>query len=86
MKMKRSCYRTPMRARLLAAACMIFLLTALLAGCQRTGEAETKSDLPAITVGCDTYAPFSYVDVDGNLTGIDIELATEAFHRMGYEP
>ena len=26
------------------------------------------------------------MDVDGNLTGIDIELASEAFSRMGYEP
>lgn len=43
-------------------------------------------DRPTVTVGCDTYSPFSYVDVDGNLTGIDIELASEAFSRMGYEP
>ena len=36
-------------------------------------------------VGCDDYAPFSYVDVDGNMTGIDVELARESFSRMGYQ-
>ena len=39
-----------------------------------------------IVVGCDDYTPFGYMDVNGNQTGIDVELATEAFHRMGYEP
>ncbi|WP_254479247.1 transporter substrate-binding domain-containing protein, partial [Salmonella enterica] len=39
-----------------------------------------------IVVGCDDYTPFSYMDVNGNQTRIDVELATEAFHRMGYEP
>ena len=38
-----------------------------------------------IVVGCDDYTPFSYMNVNGNQTRIDVELATEAFHRMGYE-
>ena len=64
--------------------------TALAAGCgslkaeYSAGKAEDS--LPVITVGCDTYPPFSYVDVDGNLTGIDVELAREAFGRIGYHP
>lgn len=64
------------------------LLGSLLSGCtSQPGETNKDGEnLPVITVGCDTYSPFSYVDVDGNLTGIDIELATEAFHRMGYRP
>ena len=32
------------------------------------------------------YPPFSYMDTDGEPTGIDMNLAEEAFHRMGYEP
>ena len=60
----------------------------LLYGCGNK-EKESKndsSDLPVITVGCDDYSPYSYADVDGNLTGIDVELAKEAFSRMGYAP
>ena len=62
-------------------------LAGMLAGCGRTAGAQTteaESALPVVTVGCDDYAPFSYVDVDGNMTGIDVELAREAFGRMGY--
>ena len=32
------------------------------------------------------YEPYFYKDIDGKFTGIDVELAKEAFHRMGYEP
>lgn len=39
-----------------------------------------------MTVGCDNYSPFSYTDANGNMTGIDVELAREAFARMGYSP
>ena len=64
------------------------LLLALLAGCggQTQAVPSGAEDLPTVTVGCDSYPPFSYVDVDGNMTGIDVDLAREAFRRMGYEP
>ncbi len=39
-----------------------------------------------LIIGCDNYSPFSYADDDGNMTGIDVELAREAFSRMGYTP
>lgn len=77
-------HRKRRRAAFLA---MLLLLSFLVSGCGTGGQtAKTESSLPAVHVGCDTYAPFSYTDVDGNLTGIDIELAREAFHRIGYEP
>lgn len=72
-----------------AAACLcVFLTAALCAGCGSRSNAvkNHEEDLPVITVGCDNYSPFSYMDVDGDLTGVDVDLATEAFHRMGYEP
>lgn len=62
------------------------LAAVLLSGCgtHTGGAAETEDDRPVIVAGCDNYAPFSYVDVDGNMTGIDVELGREAFARMGY--
>ena len=66
---------------LLALLCTLCLLTGCL---PQSGENAAEEDLPVITVGCDDYTPFSYVDADGNMTGIDVELAREAFRRMGY--
>ena len=71
--------------RLPALMCAVCLLAGLLSGCgERTAKETAGEDLPVITVGCDDYAPFSYADADGNMTGIDVELAKEAFSRMGY--
>ena len=43
-----------------------------------------ESGLPQIIVGSDTYPPYIYLNNDGVPTGIDVEIATEAFRRMGY--
>lgn len=57
------------------------------AGCSAHAAAtDPYAALPTVLVGCDTYPPYSYTGADGQPTGIDIELATEAFHRMGYRP
>lgn len=73
--------------RLITAVCLLCITLVMLAGCgnRDSGEAETERELSTVIVGCDTYPPFSYVDVDGNLTGIDVDLAREAFRRMDYE-
>lgn len=63
---------------------LLAVLLILLGGCGKNAENAIAADLPVVTVGCDNYAPFSYVDVDGNMTGIDVELARQAFSRMGY--
>lgn len=69
-----------------ALLCTVCLLTALLTACagQSTAQSKNTENLPTIMVGCDDYTPFSYLDADGNMTGIDVALATEAFRRMGY--
>lgn len=67
---------------LLSALC----LAVLLVGCARGQAADTDADLPVIKVGMDSYPPFSYLDANGQATGIDVELAREAFSRMGYQP
>jgi len=65
----------------------IFLAAVLLCGCSAgMTTASSKDAAKTIKVGCDTYAPFSFLDADGKPTGIDVELAVEAFRRMGYEP
>ncbi len=72
--------------KLLALFCVIFTVAGMLVGCgsQAKNHATEDKTLPVIVVGCDDYTPFSYVDADGKMTGIDVELAEEAFWRMGY--
>lgn len=82
--MKKQTKRLRRWGLLLAAA---GLCAALLGGCGHTAEpqAESTAELPVILVGSDNYPPFNYLDVDGAPTGIDVDLATEAFRRMGYQ-
>lgn len=47
-------------------------------------SAASDSALPALTVGSDTYPPYVYMDNNGDITGLDVEIAEEAFRRMGY--
>lgn len=68
---------------------LLALAGSLMCGCgaQQTEDTEdNNAGLPVVVVGCDNYSPFSYADVDGDMTGIDVELAREAFSRMGYAP
>ena len=66
---------------LLAVLCLC-----LLAGCGAgTSTAKRDKALPKIIVGSDNYPPFNYTDKDGRPTGIDVEIAEEAFGRMGYD-
>ena len=48
------------------------------------GTDAKNSDLPQILIGSDTYPPYIYLNNDGTPAGIDVEIATEAFRRMGY--
>lgn len=64
---------------------LILCCLCLLCGCGNSSSTDTSSQLEKIIVGSDTYPPFVYLDESGNPTGIDVDIATEAFRRMGYE-
>lgn len=68
--------------------CLFCLGTALTLGSIQSVGASTKEkeELTEIVVGCDEYEPYNYFDKNGNLVGIDADLAEEAFNRMGYSP
>ena len=63
---------------LLAAAAAVGSLTSCV------GKETKDSGLAQLVVGSDTYPPYIYLNNDGVPTGIDVEIATEAFRRMGY--
>ena len=65
--------------------CTLLAASAALGGLTACGGTDAKnSDLPQILIGSDTYPPYIYLNNDGTQAGIDVEIATEAFRRMGY--
>lgn len=79
-------FRIIARARRgIALLCVLCMVGTVLFGCAQPGDGGAE-ELPTVIVGSDNYPPFNYEDTDGKPTGIDVELATEAFSRMGYRP
>ena len=65
--------------------CTLLAASAALGGLTACGGTDAKnSDLPQILIGSDTYPPYIYLNNDGTPAGIDVEIATAAFRRMGY--
>lgn len=74
-----------LRAGLVLGAVWCLALALGSCGGQTETETASHSDLPVILVGSDNYPPFHYEDANGQPTGIDVDLAKEAFRRMGYQ-
>ena len=74
------------RRGLRLAACLLALATCavLLCSCLHPGKADSyTAAMPVIVVGSDNYPPFNYMGTDGAPTGSDVDLAPEAFGRLG---
>ena len=66
-------------------SCTLLAASAAVGSLTSCGGTDAKeSGLPQIIVGSDTYPPYIYLNNDGVPAGIDVEIATEAFRRMGY--
>ena len=65
--------------------CTLLAASTALGGLTACGGTDAKnSGLSQILIGSDTYPPYIYLNNDGTPAGIDVEIATEAFRRMGY--
>ena len=71
--------------RVIAGILLAGILAVTLAGSKNTDNTKEKTEKPVITLGSDSYPPYNYLNEDGVPTGIDVELAAEAFKRMGYQ-
>ena len=58
----------------------------MLGGCGVKKEKAADNELPEIVIGIDYFEPYSYQVSNGEYKGIDVELAKEAFQRLGYQP
>ena len=65
--------------RVIAGILLAGILAVTLAGCKNTDNTKEETERPVITLGSDNYPPYNYLNEDGVPTGIDVELATEAF-------
>ena len=72
-----------MKKGLLAAALAVMLTLTACGGAESDPSAE---DLPRLVIASDNYKPYSYVGPNGNLIGVDVDLAAEACRRLGYAP
>lgn len=76
-------------AALMFVICLIFLTA-----CSASGDGQGSSEAAAssasldktITVGYEVYPPLCYLDEDGSPAGIDMDIAAEAFRRLGLTP
>ena len=58
------------------------LVLSILCGCTAVKKDNSNGD---IVIGSDQFKPFSYID-NGEMKGIDVDIAKEALSRMGYTP
>lgn len=67
---------------------LLVLTMVFLAACgNNTNSLETIKSKGKIRIGTEgTYAPFTFHDKDGKLTGFDVEIAQEVSKRLGVEP
>ena len=68
------------RKRVIAGILLVGILVITMAGCKNTDDSNNETEKPVITLGSDSYPPYNYLNEDGVPTGIDVELATEAFN------
>lgn len=62
------------------------LAVGMMCGCSKQSTRNDDRELKQVIVGIDKFEPYTYLDVDGNYTGVDIEIAEQVFHKLGYEP
>ena len=75
------------RIRPWIALCTMVTAVFLLNGCRTAEEADTAADnKKTIVIGYDGFDPYTYQDVNGDMAGIDVEIAKQAFGELGYEP
>ena len=69
---------------------VVFITAMFLTSCgnksQKAVQDSKQKNPKQIIVGYDLYEPYAYINEKGNVTGSDIEIAKEAFKRMGYQP
>ena len=74
--------------KLIALIVVSALLAFTLPACvfSSSNESSKSTELKTLVIGTDPYPPFVSDDADGNASGIDVDILTEALGRIGYKP
>ena len=75
-----------MKNKFLLVVLMIVLLVCMCSCGKKSESISDNENLPQIVIGSDNYEPFNYVDSNMQFAGVDVEIAKEAFKRLGYRP
>lgn len=65
---------------------IMVLIVGMICGCRNQNDQAKDHELEKVIVGIDKFEPYTYLDENGNYTGVDIEIAEQTFHKLGYEP
>lgn len=73
---------------LIALIAVLALSACALAACvfPNPNASSDSNELKTLVIGTDPYPPFVSDDAEGNASGIDVDILTEAFGRIGYKP
>lgn len=79
-------FRQSIKNKWLAPVIFLGLIIASMAlgGCMDKGTPSTGEKKQEVIVGLTPYETYAFLDNEGNFGGIDVEIAREAFSRMGY--
>ena len=74
--------------KLIALIAMLALAVCMLGACasSSSNESSSSTELQTLVIGTDPYPPFVSDDAEGNPSGIDVDILTEALGRIGYKP
>ena len=65
---------------------VVLASTTLFFGCSGRLDSVGEQNLPELVIGSDYYAPYIYLDEQGEFVGLDVELITEICKHIGYKP
>lgn len=73
---------------LIALIAVLALSACALAACvfPNPNASSDSNELKTLVIGTDPYPPFVSDDAEGNASGIDVDILTEAVGRIGYKP
>lgn len=76
------------KRKLIALVAMLALAVCMLGACasSSSNESSSSTELQTLVIGTDPYPPFVSDDAEGNPSGIDVDILTEALGRIGYKP
>mgnify|MGYP000549015525 FL=1 len=65
---------------------LVVALAAILGVCACGTKQKKEAVFPELIIGGTSYTPYFYQDINGNYSGIDVDVAKEACKRAGYTP